>query len=829
MDRYIITGKKSRELKKDYNTTLKPVERKEANLEAEKGETAVTITNPSSNIFEFFKIGGKKHSQGGTPLNLQAGNDNGDGASFIFSDTPSMKIKDPNILKFFNMDPKKPVTPAKISMQYLPIVNDAKFALMDEELNNEAKTSHTKNLDNAAFKIAALALYQESKKGMPNGYSSVMQPFFNKTNIDPAELFSVNNQDAEKVNTVIMSAFGGDSSKDNKSSKNIDLKLPVDSQEKPLYNINGYAFRDNGVMGAGINPSVNFGNASINPYLNVIGNQDFRQTNYGVSGNYNITPNFSISGGFGNDGYNAGARFQFATGGQLKKYNNGGPNSGLKEIGVQYDIPDYLSKLDEESKKATLEQFNNKPELANQYLYISSLAETPGFQEALYSKYQKAADNDNYFGRSTIGDKKLYKDKKPVEVLANFIESQRRHLKLKAYDLKSSDIGKKHDYGNTTKYLNEFASKLNESIPEKETTAAEQLAYLAFDDLVKDQNNKEYSPLLKGVLSPFEAVKEGEGDETTRGVKGANVSRADGIVGDTWALQTARFKEKKAIEPTPSKESPRGAIPYQPLTTQPRPEVPFDFRREDKASIQRAIEAKNAIQKYMPWAKVPGVTTTESAYFSPERAIAATNEQLAQGIAGVNAFATPQQAAAAITQMQGKAFGQVADVIGNYADKNVGIFNQTEQQNTALANSAAQQAAQMQTSNYDKQTIAKQQYNNSLQAAKDKITQLTNQAWTNASNIFNLNKIQKQFIKDPYTGLITKFSDKPQDVSKQSSKDLGQEFMDFKKTLVGVSDDTAARLFTGLKDGKYEMKKESGQIEDNASTSTTSENSSERN
>ena len=55
---------------------------------------------------------------------------------------------------------------------------------------------------------------------MPNGYSSVMQPFFNKTNIDPAQLFSVNNQDAEKVNSAVISAFGGDSSKDNKSAKN---------------------------------------------------------------------------------------------------------------------------------------------------------------------------------------------------------------------------------------------------------------------------------------------------------------------------------------------------------------------------------------------------------------------------------------------------------------------------------------------------------------------------------------------------------------------------------------------------------------------------------
>ena len=620
-----------------------------------------------------------------------------------------MKIKDAEVLKFFNMDPKKAVTPAKISMQYLPIVNDAKFALMDEELNNEAKTSHTKNLDNAAFKIAALALYQESKKGMPNGYSSVMQPFFNKTNIDPAQLFSVNNQDAEKVNSAI----------------------------------------------------------------------------------------------------------QFAFGGQLKKYGLGDPV--LKEVGVQYDVPDLFSALPKEEQDEYLGYFNNNKDLANQYLYIESLDKKPGFKEALFKKYQTVSKDDKAFGKNYIKNKEKIISNDPQVVFVRFADSQFVNLQNKAYGLKSKDIGKKHDsgvYGNTTKNYKDFANKYGiDATSHADDVAKEQLSYLAFNELVKDQGNKEYSEDLKGVLSPFEAIKEGEGDETTGGVKGSNLSRADGFIGDTWALQTAKFREKKPITPTPSTDKPREAIPYQPLITQPRPEVPFDFRREDKASIQRAFEAKNAIQKYMPWAKVPGVTTTESAYFSPERAIAATNEQLAQGIAGVNAFATPQQAAAAITQMQGKAFGQVADVIGNYADKNVGIFNQTEQQNTALANSAAQQSAQMQTSNYDKQTIAKQQYNNSLQAAKDKITQLTNQAWTNASNIFNLNKIQKQFIKDPYTGLITQFADKPFDVSKESAKTIAEEYMSFKNQLPGVDDKTAFNLFKATKTGKYDVAKEPGQIE----------------
>lgn len=830
MEKYIITGKKSRQLKQDYNTSLKPVNRKEANLEAEKNELAVTISNPSSNILELFKIGGKRHSKGGTPLNLQEGSEDGtDGASFIFSDTPKMKIKDPEILKFFNMNPKVAVTPAQIGMQYIPLVNKSKFALMDEDLDPEAKTSHTKNLDNAAFKIAALALYQESKKGMPNGYSSVMQPFFNKTNIDPAQIFSVNNQDAEKVNTAIMSAFGGDSSKDNKSTKNIDLKIPVENQERSPYNINGYAFTNNGVMGAGINPSINIGNASVNPYLNVFGNQDFRQTNYGASGSYNITPNFSISGGFGNNGYNAGARFQFATGGQLKKYKEG--DSVLKEVGVQYDIPDYLSKLDAESKKATLEEFNNKPELANQYLYISSLANTPGFQEALYSKYQKAADNDNYFGRNTVGDKKLYKDKKPNEVLGNFIESQRRHLKLKAYDLKSADIGKKHDYGNTTANLNEFATKLNESIPDSQVTAAEQLAYLAFDDLVKDQNNKEYSPLLKGVLSPFEAVKEGEGDETTRGVKGANVSRADGIVGDTWALQTARFKEKKKVVPGPvAQPDAVNKIDVPQIAPAYRPQIPFGYRKEDLSALSRAQSNLYSIDKISPWAKVPNVTTaTEAAYYDPTQAINANLGLYKTALDTVGSYASPEQTMAALSNLQGKTFADTAATIGNYADKNVGIFNQTEQQNTALANAAAQQSAQMQTSNYDKQSIARQEYKNSIEKAKDKINQLANQAWTNATNIFNLNQIQKQYVKDPYSGLITKFSDKPIDVTKGSNETAAKEFMDFRNQLKGVEDAQVVKLWNLVKTGKITVDKDTGQIEDNTSASTTSENSSERN
>jgi hypothetical protein len=68
--------------------TLGAVSRKVANVEAEKGETVVTnMSRGLNNIFEMYSIGGKKHSQGGTPLALPTDNGNEtDGTSFIFSE-----------------------------------------------------------------------------------------------------------------------------------------------------------------------------------------------------------------------------------------------------------------------------------------------------------------------------------------------------------------------------------------------------------------------------------------------------------------------------------------------------------------------------------------------------------------------------------------------------------------------------------------------------------------------------------------------------------------------------------------------------------------------
>ena len=100
-------GKASPQVRK----TMGAVPREEANLEAEGGETLVGDIDGST-FPSFFNIKGPRHSAGGVPMNLPDD-------TFIFSDTASMKITDPKILKMFNKSPKKGgYTPAELSKGY---------------------------------------------------------------------------------------------------------------------------------------------------------------------------------------------------------------------------------------------------------------------------------------------------------------------------------------------------------------------------------------------------------------------------------------------------------------------------------------------------------------------------------------------------------------------------------------------------------------------------------------------------------------------------------------------------------------------------------------
>lgn len=149
----------------EVRETLTKVPREEANLEAEGGETAVVNTG---NIPAFYKIEGARHTNGGVPLNLPD-------ESFIFSDTSSMRIKDPAVLKRFGLSPKKGgYTPAEISKKFG--LNEYLKILKDPNSDKIARKTAELMIKNAVIKLGDLALVQEAKKGFEQGIPEIAKP-----------------------------------------------------------------------------------------------------------------------------------------------------------------------------------------------------------------------------------------------------------------------------------------------------------------------------------------------------------------------------------------------------------------------------------------------------------------------------------------------------------------------------------------------------------------------------------------------------------------------------------------------------------------------------
>ena len=147
--------------------TISRVPRKEANLEAEGGETVVG--NLDGSMMPSFKtIVGPRHSSGGVPLNLPDD-------SFIFSDTKSMMITDPVILKMFNKKPKKGgYTPAELSKKF--DINKYRELLQNPDADKiDIKTAELM-IKNSVLKLGALALAQESKKAFPQCITEIAKP-----------------------------------------------------------------------------------------------------------------------------------------------------------------------------------------------------------------------------------------------------------------------------------------------------------------------------------------------------------------------------------------------------------------------------------------------------------------------------------------------------------------------------------------------------------------------------------------------------------------------------------------------------------------------------
>lgn len=163
----------------DTNITsiMSPIDRDKANLEAERGEL---IVKPG--LTGLYRIGGKKHSQGGTPLYAEGG-------SFIFSDDPNLAIQKHEKIAFEfkkgGSNAKTKNTPAKVLAREVSPMQYNKYLsiIQDDNADPISKTTAALMIEKMQNKIGQVAYLQEQKKNEPvpdfaQGSAPVKRPEF---------------------------------------------------------------------------------------------------------------------------------------------------------------------------------------------------------------------------------------------------------------------------------------------------------------------------------------------------------------------------------------------------------------------------------------------------------------------------------------------------------------------------------------------------------------------------------------------------------------------------------------------------------------------------
>ena len=184
----------------EVRKSLGPVDRDLANVETEGGET-VFLPNKDG-LPAHYNIHGPRHHEGGVPMVIPPD-------SFVYSDTASMRIKDPDIIAEFGMPKsKRGYTPAEISKKY--DINKYRKILQDPDSDKMQVKTAEAVIASYQVKLGKLALIQESMKGFPGGIPLVAMPFLAKYNIDPNMLLPTEpGQPGSAMGEIPMARYGG--------------------------------------------------------------------------------------------------------------------------------------------------------------------------------------------------------------------------------------------------------------------------------------------------------------------------------------------------------------------------------------------------------------------------------------------------------------------------------------------------------------------------------------------------------------------------------------------------------------------------------------------
>jgi hypothetical protein len=769
------------------NETVKPVDRKDANVEAENGETVVTDF-AKTGIPQHYKIGGERHSKGGTPLSLSPD-------SFIFSDTKAMKISDEDVLAMFNKNKKKGggMTPADIAKQYN--INEYYKTLMDPNSDDLQRKTAEMMIANYNLKLGKLGLVQESMKGFPQGLPAISQPYLESVGLDPTKFVETQGQREQPQGD--MAKYG----------KEIKAELP----KADLGNFPGMIF-GNRRQPVGYRMNNNTGMIeALNDRGEVVG--------YGNPGQ--LSGNINMGGGFGG---NSSTTVTTTSTKKVKKQNI--PSDAVI---IKKSDPDYIKKRDEafatnpgkvyiqgdDGKYSKVKEVGYSPD--DQLGLIEERFKDPAVAKALKEQAIANLKDPNKSGkisgkntRFTISELEKMSDE---EFAKEFVDMQKRNIGLikKNIDVKNYDqAGKLLPGKKGPATLTEAFKEINMPVSDKDA-ALQQASYIAYNDLVNAKDKGEIKDeKLATALKPFKVQQVGVKDETYGFDPQNDISKIDGYYTNTSAGQVAGITGKKLGEEGVA-ETEVDDTSTQTNTQNQQADLGLYGTRMPKKEIfaQDAVKTLGAwgdlmrVKKYMPWQATPDLEQRQGAYYSPERELAANAEQsnIAQNVLAM--FAGPKLYSSRASQIQGQGAKNAADILGRYNNLNVGIANQIEQENFAARNRHNELKAKLATDLYDKTTIANQQFDNAKNLGRQNLRQSFIDTITNASMAYNLNQLYPQFNIAPSTGGDIFFTGgKRVKPSANTQSDVADSFNTMKTKLPGVSDEVIWKMVNSGSGGK---------------------------
>ena len=775
------------EKKDDVRYSLSSVPREFANIEAEGGETVLSDLNDNG-TFGLYNITGPRHSQGGVPMFLPD-------QSFIFSDTPKMRMK-PDEIAGFGIETKKRMTPAELSKKF-PL-NEFIAAAGSPDSDNITERSAELMLDKNMMSLSKLAFGQEMKKGFEDGVPTAAFPFIQSQGQDPVNFAAM--MDAQIAQNRAKAAYGMEIVEDEqpvlpKGQDGVDVetsRISPDGKSVQLF----------------LNDSL--ANEIVNPY-----NKDlFRQMHEMQMLKYkeNLQRQRMM--------YDLEMQKRLE---EAQKERESGSNMTLPipkaQDGTERTDFSNLPKAIENTIKSILEAAPDPqaPEVQQQIKAIIDKVNQVSQNTDISNEDQEEAVNEIV---KIVADDLDNLGEGRIPLITESLAKIDNMLQDKGIEIRPTmDVGDQGIEGTQQKQESGLYGDVTEDNLKKwfdnNKETMKVMGYDNYDALVKDKgkdwfdNDEFVLEYQNNVNSALEAKFE-EDPELRAQLEELDISKEDfiktyGFDKDSTGTEAldGKFGEytlnRRDFTGLPEKEEPEEEDPQEdPLPPGKVPAVP-DFYRQDMVKMDAL--SKRDRDLLTPSRMAVEQIELDPVLLDPTRAIAAINEQAAIGADAAGMFG-PQTLSANIARNTGTAFKNIANTLGKYDAANVGILNKADafQAQLDMRTDAAERANYADV--FDGTNLAIQNYMDERNLDREQFADLYANALTNRANTYNLNTLTPYFDIDPRSGGMIGNVDtaglfKPmQPADPYANLEKMGEFAKYAKSL-GLSDDLVSKLLVG--------------------------------